>query len=247
MKVLLMMLVTLGSMLLSSLASAESLDQDFYCADRAPGHRKGYILHFSPDGAFDIRVEGRAALRRGKYSFTGDRLSLSLPSSTPSMAPWAESSEAVEVRWGNPITFRTPRLSCHTVGHRSGPEITGLVIQCPTVGGSTPGVWVPGGTMYSGLIEDNTFRFYENHHVRRFRTSYGSVSAPGSSYSNEQSETTTGIYFIQGDKIYMAFGRQEEKGERFLAGTINADKSITFGVLGRRWDEHSALERATCK
>lgn len=246
MKVFLMMLVALGSMLLSSLALAESLDQDFYCADRAPRHREGYLLYFSPDGAFGIRVEGREALRRGKYSFTGDRLSLSLPSSAPSIAPWAASSEAVEVRWGIPITFRTPRLSCHTVGHRSGPEIGGL-FKCPTVGGSTPGVWVPGGTMFSGVIEDNAFRLYDNHHVRRFRTSYGSVSAPGSSFSDEHHETTTGIYFIQGDKIYMAFGRQEEKSERFLAGTINADKSITFGVLGRRWDEHSALERATCK
>ncbi|MDI3289192.1 hypothetical protein [Polyangium sp. 15x6] len=213
MKTFLPVLVVLGATTTTSLALAQ-LNLQFWCADRQHGNT-GYHATFSADGSFGLNIEGREPVRRGTYSFTGDRVSMTVPYADSSRPPWSETSEALEMHWGIPIAFRTPSLSCHVVRHHHGPGMGTRSLECESTYFSHSGV---------SFLRENTFSFFDHHHVRRFSSSYVSTSsAPGTDISS----TSTGIYFIEGDRIFMAFGREEDAEDRYLTGTINADGSIT--------------------
>lgn len=185
-------------------AMAASLNFLFYCED---SQGQGYDLFLGADNKLQAREYNSPSHLEGTYEYSGKSLKLTVPALN-----FQEEALVGEIEKDFIITFATPSLKCHIVGHDKGPRVEAYT-RCPTI------KYIP-----SISYEDNAFVFYPNHMVKRRR--WKELLGAGSDTLYLES---FGIYYIEGDKVFMAFGRRDE--ERFLSGKIHSDASYSIDQL----------------
>lgn len=170
------------------------ITQTFYCTDGDTA----YDLYLNQDGSLSANVKNDSGVLNGEYSVTDGRIELNIPA-----IGFQESSISAESSLGFLITFKSASLFCHAVGHDKG-QMVSAYYKCPSI------------KFISGVsYEDNAFQFYDNGMVKRRR--WKELTGGNDTLYKE----SYGIYYIDGDSFYMAFGDNDE--ERFLSGKINQD------------------------
>jgi len=187
---------------LSAWALPESVNQLYYCNDGA----KGYDLLLNQDKSLRANPKESDQVFVGTYSLADDQVKLSFPS-----LGFEESSVNLEFDKELLLTFTTPSLFCHTVGHTIGPAVEGYV-KCPTV------YYIP-----SISYEDNAFEFSSSHMVK-WRHWKELLGVSDTLYSESY-----GIYLIEDQKLHLFFG--DKKESRYLSATIHDDSSFTIDQL----------------
>ena len=142
----------------------------------------------------------------GTYRYDGRSMTLQVPSYNVN-----QTSTQLDVQMNLLITFVLPNGYCYLVGHETGPAVAGYA-NCPTIN------YIPGVG-----YQKNAFEFYQDRSVK-WRQWDELTAAVDTLYSEDY-----GVYLIDGQRFYMAFGGKEE--DRYLSGTLNADGSFLVDQL----------------
>lgn len=185
-------------------ANAADLNFLYFCSD---SDNTSYNLFLGSNNSLQAKRFDNEQIFQGNYEYDGKTVKLNIPS-----IGYSDSSLGIEIQKNFLIAFVTPLLKCHIIGHNNGPAVEAYA-KCPSI------KYIP-----SVSYEKNAFEFSANHMVKR-RQWKELVSIPDTIYSESY-----GIYYIEGNKLYMAFG--DRKDENYLSGDIAADgNSFTINEL----------------
>lgn len=177
-------------------AVATHLDgMTFYCN---AGDAGGYNVTLQTGGDLHVAPDDGGALG-GRWDATGDTLTLEVPDTA-----FAESSIAHEIELGLLLTFRTPSLFCHAVALRPSTGEGSTTLGCPTI------KYIPGVG-----YEDNQFILSGDGQARRRRWKELSGEFSDTLYTEMY-----GVWVLEGDALYMAFGDGNPDEERLLVGAV---------------------------
>lgn len=177
-------------------------EQLFYCTDGD----SAYNLYLLPDGTLQARAEEPTLVWSGTYSLNGTEVTVNVAD-----VSFRETSLFSEVALGFLVAFRTPSLFCHAIGHARGEPLVGQ-FRCPAIR-HIPDV----------SYQDNAFELYPNRMVKRRR--WNELVAASDTLYRE----IYGIYYVEGNRLYMAFGDNDE--DRFLSGTVLDGNGFTLDEL----------------
>lgn len=168
-----------------------------------------YRLLLQTEGKAQVSLQGDSSGQTtdGTYEISGSTLNLSVPA-----LGFQESSTEAYSAKGLLLKFVTPSLLCRAAAHEQGP-VASTYYKCPSIR------YIP-KTRY----QDNAFQFYADHSVKRRR--WDELIG---SFSDTLYKESWGVYFIEGDQFFMAFGGSDE--DPYLTGRINADGSISINEL----------------
>lgn len=165
-----------------------------------------FVVNTNTTGNLNVRDPKTGETAEGTYAYDGKSFRLQVPSYNVNLT-----STQLDIQKGLLITFVLPNGYCYLIAHEVGPAVEGYA-KCPTIK-YLPGVgW-----------EENAFELYQDHSVK-WRQWDELVGVGDTLYSE-----TFGVYLIEGNRFYMAFGGAEE--DRYLSGTLNADGSFLVDQL----------------
>ncbi len=179
-----------------------SVEETFFCTDGT----QNYELYLKKNNTLSAKPQNGLELWHGTYHIQGDSIHLQLP-----IINFVEASGPYEFAKGLIITFETPSIKCHAIGHTLG-KLVRTNATCPKIR-------IIPNTSY----EENAFEFYPSGMVKRRQ--WKQLATTNDALYNE----SLGIYLIEGETFSMAFGDRKE--ERFLTGSIVDDNSITINEL----------------
>ena len=189
--------------LMAGTAGAQDLPLTYFCRD---ADDTGYFLRLNQGGVLEVQQQNTQPVHSGNFTLQPGHVSLSLPP-----LGFAEQSVRAVQRREFLIAFDTPSIRCLLFSQPKGPSVQGYV-KCPKIN------YLPGIS-----YEENAFEFYPERGVKR-RKWTELLGAADTLYRE-----TFGIYVIEGNQLWMAFGWDEE--DTVLTGTVLSDQSFTVNEL----------------
>lgn len=187
------------------------VEQNFFCYN---GDAK-YNFVTKRDGSLIVserktnrRYAGTYTINNGKIKFTVQE------------ANYEAESGPVEVALGLIVAFQLPGLKCFAVGHTLGKLVEGY-LRCPSI------KYIP-----NVGFQKNAFEFHGTGMVK-WRQWDELTGANDTLYSEAY-----GIYYIDGGRIYMAFGDPGEGHDKYLTGSTDGQTMLV---------DQLEPERGACK
>lgn len=165
-----------------------------------------FVVRTDVSGKLTVSDPQTQEQAQGTYAFDGQTFRFTIPAYNATQV-----STSIDYQQGLLITFTLPNGYCYLIAHEVGPAVQGYG-KCPKIG------YIPGVG-----YQENAFELYQDRSVK-WRQWDELTGIADTLYSED-----FGVYLIEGDRFYMAFGAKEK--ERYLSGTIHPDGSFSVDQL----------------